>query len=866
MKGKMKRMNMFNKLDINFLSSFGEDIFIKSPKLEREELVTESYIGNYFWNKVLLFKLGRNPEITRTNMLKLLNSLNKKYQKSLNTKVVKELMSKKDVGDYFIPQLDMTFPDEMTITFSFCYDKSSFTPGAAFKTPDKKYIVLLYPNFFDTTDVESQLFIILHEVGHIRLGHCELRNTHFDPDRRQRVMVHGGVVYPELNADLYAILNGAKMYAILNEAINDDVGNGYDYRYTNNEMAKRYSFVFKKYKWLKNMHEYVEPEEDFNHTIVESTDTISSGNIKITEEYGFEDDRGCYNSCVKVEGYDNNFRGRSEILVIKEDKVFLMFKHDSYKIPGGGWDKGEDHKDAAIRECKEECRIIPEEVQYFGPYLEVKENPPKWAAEKFPKEKLWTGKYTELYVGKYKIKYTGHIDDVDKDEIEEKGKFYKILEVFDQLKPEHQIAIKRYLPELFKKEYIKESITESFSESFDTFVSLLLESPQDSHIIRDEIYPSIEEVLKTPAGDKTFKRYVEDFINRNTDKLYEPCPISMIAFTDIDKARFFDLFNFQERDLVKTISKAVDTVSSTAQFRLIKQNPIFSVFYCVLRFYIIKNDQAGINTTLIIHALSSYPSVFSKYFEYGANAGIMKYTADHLTEKFIFKQEGHVLGALRKSIESSYKFLKPYFKEASDKEIIRYIQRIRNDQNSMIKKIKNEYQKNYEAGKSINTQTENYDSTGSLIDDYMNDTSKVETTSQKIIINLLTNGINLRVLETAAAMAQLSVSELRFYLVKILIESRSTELEDFITSVLFVYLYDEKHELHEIRSKLFLSFGIELFRRTNSNNKNIVTIKSLLDKWASETGINARYRREPTQIAYKKGIYWYILLSIQTNY
>ena len=417
----------------------------------------------------------------------------------------------------------------------------------------------------------------------------------------------------------------------------------------------------------------------------------------------------------------------------------------------------------------------------------------------------------------------------------------------------------------------KESVEEFYEEfciedSFDEVDEFYLEASDDSntHIIAEEIYPKIEEVLSTKEGDKLFKRYVEEFVDRNTEKLHEPCPISMIAFTDYDKAKFYQLFNLEEKELIKIVTKAVNAVSSSAQFKLVKQNPIFSVFYCVLRYYILKNDTAGINATLIIHALASYPSVFSKYFKYGANPGVMKYTADHLTEKFIFKQEKHVFGALKKSIDSAYKFLKPYFKEASDKEIIRYIQRIRNDQNSMIKKIAIEYNKNYNAGKTVSTQSETYD-TGALIDEYNNDTSKVETLAQKVVINILTNGIDLRILETAGAMAQLSVTELRLYLTKILIDSRSTELEEFVTSVLFIYLFDEKHETHEIRSRVFLSFGIELFRKTNSNNKNIVTIKSTLDKWAEETGIHSRYRREPTRISYKKGIYWYILLTIQMN-
>lgn len=1433
----------------------------------KESCFTESYIGNFFVNKILLHRLSKNPELNRKSIIKFIKQLKVKYEDSLKTEEVQNLMKKRDVGDYSVPEASLKFDDGMEITFNFCYDKKSLTPGAAFKSPEGKYYVLLYPLFFES-ELENQIFTVMHEVGHIRLGHCEHKNQPFNPSSREDAMIKGNAVYSEKNADLYAALNGAKIYTILQDTLGSDYSRKYDYRPTNAELSQRYTYVFKNLKKLGNYNEselyedlyyiesmfnsnkefrinfdkwcpgtplwitgtsgdgkstlarelantknaivvstdlllirlcrskekwdkivnkinsdfymknknnemifdyidshpelpfelsnskswasrdilepyfldffnwfyynaksnpkyshkniiiegcnitYMNPEfmsaqpliimgnsiittiirrakrdsDDSNSTnfikelfkqikkyntnmkyldedrnkfrkdvemFLESTnDKIVPDDSKIEKIY-FKNNGEHANAYVKAKGIDKPLRGRSEVLIINGDKVYLCFKDNGeYRLPGGGWDENEPHEKSAIREAKEEAKINCTDIKYISSRISVNDNAiEKCKKENVPKEDWWYGWYTKLYVADYSKKFTGYINKEDRDDnMVKNGKWYDIIEVWDKLYPDHKDALKSQMvmtilrdhglelvdgdrdnikvvkescdsdltkftwyhaeiarkgfnpklaggwdEELYSKSiemcihndiefnyhfkdldkteahlytageelipiylgiitiwrtekglnwewseqqpipksmvsYIKEEIhpnllkesvmtegvilndkdiyynkakfesgetnlcfitghsgsgkstmahgmekvevyelddviwnkerytipefkeygdciysffngsgkkyyytaeevregkhekfngnyeeslikdfvnhaisyakshkninvviegvwlymfiepstlkdyavyikgtsgilstiraakreakrddklkdkvktffgvsfanikgdagfdndnligvegkikkyrdyfsslqkkqekssvgvfnemkndfifeavqcfddptifMESFKDSIndneDCFIDALstfLEATNNTHIIIEEIYPRVEEVLSTPNGDKLFKKTVEEFVNRNTDKLHEPCPISMIAFTDVDKSKFYAIFDFTEKELMKIVGKAVSAVSDTAQFRLVKQNPIFSVFYCVLRYYTLKNDNAGVNTTLIIHALASYPSVFSKYFKYGANPGVMKYTADHLTEKFIFKQEKHVFGALKKSIDSAYKFLKPYFKEGSDKEIIRYIQRIRNDQNSMIKKIANEYNKNYNAGKTVSTQSESYD-TGSLITDYNNDTSKVETITHKIIINLLTNGIDLRILETAGHMAQLSVSELRLYLTKILIDSRSTELEEFINAVLFIYLFDEKHEVSEIKSKMFLSYGIELFRKTNSNNKNIATIKGLLDKWAEETGIHSRYRREPTRISYKKGIYWYILLTIQTN-
>lgn len=985
---------------------------------EDDEVVTESYVGNYIKNKFLLYKMGKHPEMTRKAMVSFMKTLTSSFKESLKDPEIKKLQKNPKRDQLFAIKYSTTFDDGMEVYIAFCYDERSFTPGAAYyDTGLKQYVIILYPNFFESGNIEQMLFIFLHELGHIRLGHCDYRNFHPDPDRRLNQMLDGKVEYGELNADLYAALNGAKLYSILGEYIPADADKKYNYTYTNQELANRYihtakgyrklrgekyieesslindvtyidnfvilehrsklsfdytskgtknlsdfdkekitkSFIDKyknDYKFLKHIHPEDESYAFLNENEIigvvsvanvdkykwirvievstkykgyglgnqlldfsvkelggnaltvdkdneialrmysnygfkiskESKDDVKLGNKKVYFMYlelfnektnldvddsdikrifGYTSDDGIYNACVEVKGEKKILRGRSEVVIIKDDEIFLCFDNknpDDYRLPGGSWDDGEDHSKAAIREAKEEARITCKNPEFIQSYTEVYNTPKKWVKENIPEQFWWYGYYTKFYIAEYSGKYSGKVDKEDQDKsMAKNGDFYKISEVMNKLRPVHKEGLTNYL------EYKKEStIDYDMDDNLEILESLMMESPSDSHIILDAIYPNVEKVLSTPMGDKEFRRLVENFVDRNTDKLYEPCPISMIPFTDAEKAKYFNLFGFNEKQLAKEIESGLKAVSDTANFRLLKQNPIFSVFYMVLRFYILKNDESGINATLIIHALSSYPSIFSKYFKYGANEGIMRYTADHLTEKFIFKQEKHVFGALRKSIESAYVFLKPFFKEASDKEVVRYIQRVRNDQNSMIKKIASEYHKNRDAGNSVSTQAETWDN-GSLIDDYQNDTSKVESLASRVVISILTNGIDLSRLKVAATFAQLSITELRYYLVKILIDSKNTEIDEFVTAVLFIYLYDEKHTVEEIRSKMYISFGIELFRKTNANNTNIKTIKTNLDKWAEETGIHAKYRREPTRIAYKKGIYWYILLTIQAN-
>lgn len=396
------------------------------------------------------------------------------------------------------------------------------------------------------------------------------------------------------------------------------------------------------------------------------------------------------------------------------------------------------------------------------------------------------------------------------------------------------------------------------------FYRLLEEATNDvvTTICKDKLYPKVEAILKTPVGDKKFKQIVGKYMDKNSDKLHTSGPMYLITFGDNDKAEFFNLFKIEPKEVVSMVTEITQRITSNSDFKLLSNNPIFWVFYCCIRYYHLKNDKKGLNTSLAIYALSNYPAVFSLSFKYEPNQGVMQYTMDHLSEKFLMKQAGHVFGGLFLSIQHSYKFLGEFMKDGSDKEVIRFIQRIRNDQKSMIKNICDQYMQNHAKGLRVKLSKDSFDEV--VLDvDIENNTTAVNIVADSITNQIITNNLDLKRVNICKGLANISLSDCRFYLNKIVNAKYTKEMHDFIQSVLFIYLYDEHHSKEDINSSGFLVWASELFRKTNSNNKNIFTIKTTLDKWAEESGIHAKFKREASRVNYKKGIFWYFILSIQ---
>lgn len=393
------------------------------------------------------------------------------------------------------------------------------------------------------------------------------------------------------------------------------------------------------------------------------------------------------------------------------------------------------------------------------------------------------------------------------------------------------------------------------------------EASTSSHIIINNLYPKIESVLSTSVGYNKFKGYINAFIDRNTEKLHTAGPQYLIPFTDNEKALYFTLFNITPQEVTNYVIEVIKVIKTTSggssDFKLLKGNPIFWVFYCCIRYFTIKKDAKALNNTLIIYALSVYPSIFTKYFKYEVSSpATMNYTIDNLTNKFIIKKAGNIFSTLFYSISNSYDFLKSSIIDGSDLEIVRFIQRIRNDQNSLIKKICDQYLKNFSQGNALHIAKDSYEN-NTVNDNSSNNSTEVETITEKISLSIITNGIDLNRVILAAKLAQISFSDLKFYLSKIIIDKNIQDIQNFIESILFLYLYLESKTPEDINSSHFISWASKLFRKTNSSDKNIKRIKTTLDMWGEDSGVHKKFTREASRVNYKRAIYFYFILSIQ---
>ena len=398
----------------------------------------------------------------------------------------------------------------------------------------------------------------------------------------------------------------------------------------------------------------------------------------------------------------------------------------------------------------------------------------------------------------------------------------------------------------------------------DIYDEVFLEAAlKDSTILKDSIYPKIEKCLLDPNNVRKLKRIMSDFIERNTDKLTTPGPQYLIVFGDQDKELYYELFEMKKQEVIDSMKSVIKQTGSNSDFKYLLGNPFLAILYYTIRFFTLHKDVKALNATLGMFAIDVYWSIFTKYFPNGVIEAVMQYTIDNLTDKFIIKKAGTIFGALMESAKRSYTFHEQKIRSGNDAECVSFMQRIRNDQNSMFRTLSSIYYKNHKEGRSIATRNDDYDPNNPILDDVHTSSTEIQSVVDKSCMPMISNGIDIALAEAAARMSNISISTLRVYLTKIFVTERLEEITSLVESMIFLYINGEHKSARDIKSQYFLYWSAALFKKTNSKDGNIIKINAILDKWGNETGIYQAFKSEGSRINYKKAIFLYIAMSIQ---
>lgn len=379
----------------------------------------------------------------------------------------------------------------------------------------------------------------------------------------------------------------------------------------------------------------------------------------------------------------------------------------------------------------------------------------------------------------------------------------------------------------------------------------------NSKVLVAELYPIVSSHLQKKENITRLKRGIESYLDRNNDKLTTLGPIHRTVFLDSDMKVLYDATGLNPQTIKAVLKKCKDVGDD---WKIIN-NPFNVASMMAIRYFKMVKNKDMAKLTLIYLTLSMYPSLHFKYFQHEPNEKIMNYTINNLSNKYKIKKAGVFYIALIETAEGADINHHDRLIRGEDKDFVNYINDVKTRVNMMIRKISNEFYENKEKELYINIEQESMEE-----DNYREAESNIyaiEKLSNGVVLKLIVNGPNMKLVTAAAKLCKVSVSELRNYASSMITSENKDEIKQIVESILFLYLFDDKNRLQEINSDKFLMYCMDIYKKSNTTDKNIIKIKSILDGWLERLGTYKKTQRLNTINDFRRALYIFFVVSIQ---
>lgn len=384
---------------------------------------------------------------------------------------------------------------------------------------------------------------------------------------------------------------------------------------------------------------------------------------------------------------------------------------------------------------------------------------------------------------------------------------------------------------------------------------------KDNNVIINELYPKIEKSLSNKEVVNKIQAAIANYVDSNTMKLTTAGPQYRVIFHENEYLRFYKIIDIDPNE-VRAMLKRSTYIKNQWQ---IMNNPFNSIAAMCIRYFKLKKNDEMAKAMVIYLTLSMYPSLHHKYFKFEPNPQIMEYTINNLSNKYKVKNSSCIYEALVTTTMLSDKTYTNDLIRATDKDVTDYIQAYKTRLNSMIKKISVEFYKNNEKKLYMNEDIEsNDDENFKSID---NDTMIVDRLSNTAASNILIHGPDMRLINIAAKLADISVNELRTTINSILNDpDNRNDVLNINSAILFLFIFDSKMNREKVGTKDFVVYSLDIYKRANTADKNVTIIKKSLDKWLEKySQTYRRTQRGATINNFRRALFLFFVLTIQQN-
>ena len=381
-------------------------------------------------------------------------------------------------------------------------------------------------------------------------------------------------------------------------------------------------------------------------------------------------------------------------------------------------------------------------------------------------------------------------------------------------------------------------------------------------LLNTTLYPIIEKALLDPRQDawKKISKGILKYRDRNISVLSSPYITKNMFFHQEDYDLIFFNLGIDEvmvTELIKMIKlpPGVEAKKNTTAFRV--------VMFLMIKFFLIHKKKKEVEMCLHYLAYSIYFSLYEKYYPYGVRDDVMRAAVNSMSMKFYLRYYGSLDLMLCKTAEGMIETYEARLKRCEDTDLYKLCADIKTRLNNQMHKIKLKYietnEKNEAIGESIEEDEEkNMIETRGI----SNDVEVLSSQAQRLFFR----GVNHTALNMSADMCQIPRTELRGAIEYILMERQIKKVTQFYAALISLYLTNTNtsaSSIEELRSLAFTAYMLEIYKKGNSKDINIINVKKQMDEWlevgcSKYKGLNSN----STKNNYRRAIFLYFVQVI----
>ncbi len=394
----------------------------------------------------------------------------------------------------------------------------------------------------------------------------------------------------------------------------------------------------------------------------------------------------------------------------------------------------------------------------------------------------------------------------------------------------------------------------------DEDTALLESVSADSAVLRKELYPIVEKSLEDKFNLKQYKDILDKYMANNIACYSSIGPSTRPNRSPSEVTQFLASCGLTEEQIHASLSRIVGNDPKWSNFN----TPYNIGIVLSMRYFAKANNNDYLNYSILYLTTNIYQYHFTKYYKYPPNEAIMAYTIANLSNRFKLKKSGTILAAITEITTTCYNTHKSRIAKGGDLDFVKFINDATSRINSFMRKLRGEFEKNYKEQNYLQSEKEDFSDEHYYEAD--SDSFAVDRITNKVLTNLVVNGPDRKLIELAAKNSAVSVNVLQTCILALVSENNREDIRQIIERLLYLYLNDnpDSHaSLRDAGTNKFYVHCIQIYRQSNTTNKNIIEIKAILDKWMEELDMRSKVSTVGSLGNYRKAMFVFFVFTIE---